>query len=126
MPHGSELVVPNVVFDGQVDLIYSFLGQSDDGGVRYVGAEPMPAGLYDYSFECLSIEGDMPMHVRICDQIEVENDRVRGATAPGEFSGTIEVSAQAASDYPDSILLSVTGSPTKATARNLSVRRVID
>lgn len=125
MPQGPELVVPNVVYDGQVDLIYSFTGQSDDGGITYAPAEPITAGEYAYSFECLGHEGDVPMHVSLCGLYDIENDRIRGTTEPGLFNGTIEVTEDAAAHHPQAILLSVTGTPTIAKARNLSVRRII-
>jgi hypothetical protein len=119
--YGPELVVPNVSFDGPAFIEYVFTGENDDGGAAYAPAEAITSGDYAYSFECLAHDGGTPLHVRICGAVDSDSDgRLRGATSPGQFSGTISVDDTA----DQSILLSVTGTPTVARVRNLSVRRI--
>lgn len=126
MELGPELVVPNVTYDGPAHLVYAFPGGNDDDGITYTPAEPITAGDYAYSFECLTFSGDMPMNVRICGEGEYEGGYIRGATEPGPFSGIITVTDRAAAEQNQAILLNVTGGPDNAgTARNLSVRRII-
>jgi hypothetical protein len=124
--YGPELVVPNCSFDGPAHLIYAFLGENDDGGVTYEPVDPITAGEYAYSFECLTTDGQYPMHVRICGEVDSDSEgRLKGATEPGLFSGTITVSEQAVAEQAQTILLSVTGVPTVATARYLKVQRIL-